>query len=756
MQRFAQATALIAGFIALNAVAGDPAAIRLPDDVPPVIGAWFWYEDAFEPEGYRGCVDLFAQHAPYDLLTTSFRVPEREVTDRAVHDQVKEAAAYARERGMDVALDIDVRLARAAFQKAYPDELQEMLRLRTVALEESGDVEIAIESEVLRDHMTGNTTPYLPLSGRLVCAYSYVPGPGGIEPDTVRDVTSERCTVKLATAEEVRITITCDTTTQGRTLCVMAAFTLFTPAVHAPHLLEFQRAIVAQYADTGLAGLAKDEWGYPPCYDGCPDKNDFWYSRFRAAAYAERTGGRDLARDCLLMYAGERGRRQERQAAINHLREMSRVRNAAIEDDYYRAAKETFGPNAFVVTHATWMPYPGTAEFKKNGLDWWAATRDLGQTDEVVPYCARTSLAKKWGSPVWYNQYYSTDLANYEENVWAHALGGGRVNYHPLYPYDDKDRKYADLLAGGLMRGDCRIRLLNFISKSPVDCPVAVIFGHACAMNWAGAAYDDVGLAVTDGLWREGFYADLIPSSEISDGALKVNAEGYVQYGAQSYAAAVLYHPEFERPDTAVFFQRASKGKTALFRVGPWTSGFDAKPFDGAAALPPDMIVCADAASCVARVTAQLRELGVRPHTPATAVTKTHPGFQTAAPHAKGRIHLIDGTEILLSGADNVAGDPIVASFEAGGHEVTVDAVGVAAVRLAEDGTLEAMAAGGLRRFEAGGVAIELPERVDAALWRDERGEMRGVLQGWSGPVPASLLAVTSEWLMIGIPKPAP
>ena len=76
------------------------------------------------------------------------------------------------------------------------------------------------------------------------------------------------------------------------------------------------------------------------------------------------------------------------------------------------------------------------------------------------------------------------------------------------------------------MAGESRIRLLQLITRAPIDCPVAVIFGHACAMNWAGPAYDDVGLAVTDALWQAGYYADLIPTSEIESGALKIADDG--------------------------------------------------------------------------------------------------------------------------------------------------------------------------------------------------------------------------------------
>ncbi|HUT24400.1 MAG TPA: hypothetical protein VM492_08675, partial [Sumerlaeia bacterium] len=309
------------------------------------------------------------------------------------------------------------------------------------------------------------------------------------------------------------------------------------------------------------------------------------------------------------------------------------------------------------------------------------------------------------------------------------------------------------LLAGDLMRGDSRIRLLNFVSKSPLDCPVAVVFGHACAMNWAGPAYDDVGIGVADGLWRAGYPADLIPSDEITRGALRVNAGGQVQYGPQSYAAVVLYHPEFESPETAAFFREAAKGQTALFRVGDWAKEFDGGPFDGNSALPARTIACEDGASCVGAVVGRLQEIGVERQTPATGEMT---GFnrRSCAPPTSGHCRLIDGTRILVAGERRVAGDPVQTTLLINGREAEIDAQGVAAVRLGDDGELQAMVAGGLKRFRAGALEIVLDRRVDVALWRDDDGQMRGVLQDWEGPVPASLTALTPHWLRLEVPPP--
>lgn len=262
--------------------------------------------------------------------------------------------------------------------------------------------------------------------------------------------------------------------------------------------------------------------------------------------YSGQTSGRDFVRDSLLMTYGEIGRESERQAAINHFFEMRRRRNGAIEQDYYDAVKSAWGPDAVVGTHPTWWPYPDRREFKKNGLDWWIAPRDWAQTDEKTPSCVRTSLAKKWDSPVWYNMYYSPEVADYQAELWANALTGGRVDYHQL---------------------------------------------------WSAAL----------------------------------------------------------------------RGTRSQF---------------------------------------------------------------------------VDGTHIIVSGIEEASGGPIQQTINVDGQAVSVDAVGLVGIRMGQQGQVEALAAGGLRSLKAGDFSIELPERVDPAIWRDEQGKFKGVLQGHKGPVPAQLAEV--------------
>jgi hypothetical protein len=725
----------------------------LPDNVLPVQACWFWSEDEFLPDGYKTFIDTISLHSPFNLISASVRVLGREITSDAVHQQMKLAAEYAAEKGISLVADLDVRTARRAFESQYPDELQEMLLLKELGISDETDTQITVFSKTLTDHYTGRTTPYISLYGKLLRVYSYIAGEEGIEANSLEDIT-RNCIVVHSCKDSVRVQIPAGH--KNMKACVMVSFTHLSPDVFAPHITEFQREIIHRYSDVPLAGVFKDEWGFPPCFDGSPAKDQFWYSRFRAQAYSERTGGRDLLSDCLLMHRNIKGKERERQRAINHFMEMSWQRNAEIESDYYHAVKETFGQDAVVATHPTWWPYPDSREQMKNGLCWWAAKRDWAQTDEYTPFAVRTALAKKWGSPIWYNMFYSPERADYEKAVWSAALGGGRINYHPLGPSERKRiERTLELLRGELVLAESRVRMLNFISKSPLDCPVAVVFGHACTMNWAGPAYDDVGMELVSILWKAGVPTDLIPTSEIESKCLQVDEEGWIRYGQQKYSVVILYHPEFEKTSTAAFFSRAATGKTRLFRMGDWTKDFEANDFNGNSVLS-GMVVLESKEQLIAAVKNILKQQKFEFQSPATEDPEKKFGHPFISPPTTGFSRLVDRSVIYIAGTNRVGGDPIYIRQKYQGVPVFIDAEGVASFRLDKYGKLEAFAAGGLKSFQSGNFRIRLNERIDLAIWKNEKNEWQGMIQGWKKEIPPGLLKITNNWQLVGLPTPVP
>jgi hypothetical protein len=78
----------------------------------------------------------------------------------------------------------------------------------------------------------------------------------------------------------------------------------------------------------------------------------------------------------------------------------------------------------------------------------------------------------------------------------------------------------------------------------------------------------------------------------------------------------------------------------------------------------------------------------------------------------------------------------------------------VAAVRLDGNGEVQALAAGSLKFFKAGDFEINLDERLDIALWIDENGQWKGLIQGLKGEIPAVLRRITGNWEQVGLPEP--
>lgn len=145
---------------------------RLPPSLAPEVIAWFWADKPeFEPGGYRKFIDMVAGHSNFGMLTTSLRAPQHEITFPETHDQIKRAVQYAHQRGLKIAFDLDVRLARGTFRNRFPDQLQWMLRIRLFPFSSNGGVQAEIKSQDLADHMTWPGSEYKRRSGQLMGVY---------------------------------------------------------------------------------------------------------------------------------------------------------------------------------------------------------------------------------------------------------------------------------------------------------------------------------------------------------------------------------------------------------------------------------------------------------------------------------------------------------------------------------------------------------------------------------------------------------
>lgn len=672
---------------------------RLPAQLPPEIYAWFWTGETFQPGGASAFLDLVSRESNYNFLTTSLRTPARESVTREVHDHIRQAVLEAHRRGLRVAFDLDPRLARRAFEQAHPDQLQWMLRIRRYPV---ATREALIPATILEDHMTWPNAEYDRLSGKLMRAWLIHNGAVTRMGDGVRAIEES--------GRQVRIAIQPGTGSPGDEVAIAAAFKYRTPDVFAPSLQAFQESIFQLYSDVPLDGAMKDEWGFPPTRGKGGKDGDFWYSPALAAAW-RGAGGGDLVDDCLLMYSGLGGSLEQRLGAINRLMRMTLERNTAIERHFYATAKRTFGADAFVGTHATWGIWP-EGDIFKNGCDWWQATRDYGQTDEDWPMPVRTALAKKMGKPVWFNQYYNRDLEPYFAELWRNAANGGRINMHPQFPGEISLNGLGPLLTNPKMRRALsRIRLLNYFAAAPIDSPVAVVFGHAAAVNWVGPHFTDFGIEVADQLGSAGYRADVIPSTEITNGSLRMADRGVV-YGAQHYRALVFLNPEYEPESTFEFLRRAARTNTRTYCRGQAHRTFDGVRRAGSEL--PGVLEFQSAAQVASAL-----DGAYRPHRIPPTLSR-----------------LTDGSCVLVGGRDDPAGDPLAETFYCGATRIAFQATGVFAIRLNARKQIDRLAASDLRSLVIEDTSYTFPRAIDLAIWHDSNGRWQGVVQGGDPPPP--------------------
>lgn len=123
-----------------------------------------------------------------------------------------------------------------------------------------------------------------------------------------------------------------------------------------------------KYADIPFGGANKNECGFPNAYSPSALRNEFWYSPHQVRAYAEKTSGRVLIDDLLLMHKRIKGQESERLLAYNYRGEMVRERNGAIEANFYHTVKAAFGPQAIVGPHPTRFPISGITRIQKERL----------------------------------------------------------------------------------------------------------------------------------------------------------------------------------------------------------------------------------------------------------------------------------------------------------------------------------------------------------------------------------------------------
>ena len=155
-----------------NAPARLPASIEGRPLVPDFGCFWSFEPSSANPESWRPFVDAVAKTNAFDALAITLRNQNYFVDNSEAVKATQQAVLYALEKyGIKTILDLDVRIARHDFEKAFPDLLQERLFFQEERTSDSNSLSFSFSASNLQDHYSGKT-PYFVRGGRVLKAWA--------------------------------------------------------------------------------------------------------------------------------------------------------------------------------------------------------------------------------------------------------------------------------------------------------------------------------------------------------------------------------------------------------------------------------------------------------------------------------------------------------------------------------------------------------------------------------------------------------
>ena len=643
-----------------------------------------------------------------------------------VEDRVSEAVRALKGSGISFQVFVDPRMVRKEFLSRWPDDFLHWRQFEVAKPDSDGVARFCADIERFGDHMLYGTKDKYSWwkPGRLVSARVLK----GTDSSTARVVEAED-----VSCSEKAVSGTVRGLAPGETLVAEVDFPLDEVDPCSPHLLPFMHEMALRYEKLGIDGCNLDEWGFQSPKGAMMQHRAFWHSAHFASEYSKRSGGRDLGKDMVEFALGTDT--PAVRAAVNAYIRTIYDTCIAIEGDMYATNKRLFGADTFIGKHPTWWAQLGSArEPLHNGLDWWAARRDWAMTDENVPVPVDTGIMKKFGSPLWLNEGYGNNPRHYVSTLWRYALCGGRMNWHGIVgdrrtdylqrtykdPVERRYHRVADMFSDEAIRAEEILRLLPLMTRAPIDCPVAHVFGHDRFVNWLDPACGDWGKGLAHGLGQMGYYVDAYPASEIAAGTFAVDSDGFLRVGRQCYKAVALCNLS---ANERAAWERIASAKRLNTRVF-----FDPH---------------------VDEVAAYLKSTDAVRQTP-LGKDGFWGGKDNLLPKSDGVMFLTDGTAVRIKGGrPDFAGDEIEGELKTGGVRVKYKARGMFAAR-AKNGALTGIAGGEVTRVDAPGLSLLLPSPADIVLVKLSDG-WHGVWQTpcTEGQIPGAVRRLAAKWVKL-------
>ena len=534
----------------------------------PEIGYWFISPSLLPNDNFLVHLDSIAQKCPYTLLFLTARDGANFYNYGLMHPVFQKIVASAHKKGLKVGLQL-----WGNYKDTSMTGSQRMIVENEVQLDQSGNADYTAKAKYIR-------FPDRLLHSDLFRVYAFrKTSEGFYDPSTLKDITRQ-CESATTDKERVLVKIKGGNSVKGFTACVMTQQYCSQSSMWGDVEINGFAEAMKAYSDIPFDGFALDEYGnkYVAREAELKPGETFrgrWYSDAMASAFEASTG---LALDKTLFDAryAPTGKPEIRISAINEYMDFMRKGALRVEAAVNLKSKEIFGKNIFNGIHNTYHNSLVNDEIWANGIGWWEASREYGQTDERTPTPTQMGIAMAHTKNAMYNQFYDKDLEPVLVKAFSDLRWGIRTHYHAL---NDKRAQRFDLEFPEAIAGISRIencaRLLNKFNPSLPKIDLLVIFGTDALCNWYPNEKERGIYDINDKMrveekgveiWNAGYLNAVVPSDLIVSKKLKIGKNGKPEMNGHTFEAVLFLNPQYAKEPVLKFLEdyQAKGGKLMI------------------------------------------------------------------------------------------------------------------------------------------------------------------------------------------------
>jgi hypothetical protein len=681
---------------------------RIPDKTNPELLYWFTSPNEIKDQAYVRDLDLIAANGTFNFTFLTQREGADFFNFAVMHPIFKDLVARAHAKGIKVGLQLWTD------EKRVPsDQTQGIVVENELALDSTGQADTTVESKGVR--LTGGV-PRVCLRSELLHAYAFrKPADGEYIPGSVVDITGNTQTTS-STPCSVSLHIQASAKLAGLTAYIMTVHYHRYPDMFSKFMSDSFIEAMRAYKDIGFDGAALDEFGYMALRKAANEQfRGRFYTDNMAVFYKQRTG-EDLIRTLFDMRYAPQGDTRPRVRAINNYFDMLRQGPLQVEQRFFQATSDIFGPQAFHGIHNTFHNRLDGDEIWSTCDNWWEVPRDYGQSDEITPYTTQLGIGLNHPKPVEYRQHYGS-VRSFLENGINDARFNVRVHYHAL---NDEHGWGTDMRTPEMLKGvsavEDKVRLLNYFDAPRPAMNVLYLFGYPALANWFPIASQRNDWDINGSLkaedravqaWNAGYRGAFASSNLIQEGKITTDGRGGILYGGDRFTALVFIGPEYSKLSTLSMLERFVAGGGKLMLDGTATRDFSGSD------IGARFNSLAQKAVAASFDVDSMSKLGV----PKLAIDE-------GALYEDGSVVLGDLDSLLNN-------QPKPFSVTADGHTFSGEYMGVLAIKADADGRLLKLATGGLKELKCDGKpVVTLSSPSDVVLLRNARGSYSGIVRG--------------------------